>query len=485
VSIDENTNQVSVEGHEIGELNGFSFRVEAGAARDDQKTLKAAAETALRAELTRRAKLFANVGFKTLEFDFSEGLAFPKVVWEGAPVATVHHSGALFAPRVKLVANTLLEGENAELVQGKIQEWLDTRITEKLDPIVRLAQELNGEIEAPEGAAPLTGLARGIAYRLLENYGAMARTEVDSDLRQIDQEARKGLRRFGIRIGASSLYIPILLKPHATELRLMMWAMEKEMSSLPGIPTPGMVWTDTEETAPDTFYELAGFRVAGKKAVRMDMLERLADTVRPLGQGHDWFEVTPEIMGLVGLSGEDFAGVMKAAGYNHEVRMIKPEQPVVSENAETDVKADESAVEASIDVPEAMDAKTPDVADTKPETETDAVPTPEPTAKTEISNTSDTIATSAEESADSGEELIERYFFKWVVKRRAPQRSGKPNQKFAGKGKGGKPRGAKGGGQNKNNRSGQNYKPKKEKVADPDSPFAALAGLKDALSSKK
>jgi ATP-dependent RNA helicase SUPV3L1/SUV3 len=485
VSIDENTNQVSVEGHEIGELNGFSFRVEAEAARDDQKTLKAAAETALRAELTRRAKLFANVGFKTLEFDFSEGLAFPKIVWEGAPVATVHHSGALFGPRVKLVLNTLLEGENAELVQGKIQEWLDTRITEKLDPIVRLAQELNGEIEAPEGAAPLTGLARGIAYRLLENYGAMARTDIDNDLRQIDQEARKGLRRFGIRIGASSLYIPILLKPHATELRLMMWAMEKEMSSLPGIPTPGMVWTETEETAPDTFYELAGFRVAGKKAVRMDMLERLADTVRPLGQGHDWFEVTPEIMGLVGLSGEDFANVMKAAGYNHEVRMVKPETAATAEITETDTKADDNTAEAPPETPiEAVEDSQVDPAEVKIDTGASIEAREEET--TQQVEASSEVAVASDSSIETTEEMVERYFFKWIAKRRAQQRSGKPNQKFAGKGnKGGKARSAKGNGPNKNNRSGQNYKPKKEKVADPDSPFAALAGLKDALSSKK
>jgi ATP-dependent RNA helicase SUPV3L1/SUV3 len=495
VSIDENTNQVSVEGHEIGELNGFSFRVEAGAARDDQKTLKAAAETALRAELTRRAKLFANVGFKTLEFDFSEGLAFPKVVWEGAPVATVHHSGALFAPRVKLVSNTLLEGENAELVQSKIQEWLDTRITEKLDPIVRLAQELNGEAEAPEGAAPLTGLARGIAYRLLENYGAMARTEIDNDLRQIDQEARKGLRRFGIRIGASSLYIPILLKPHATELRLMMWAMEKEISALPGIPTPGMVWTETEETAPDAFYELAGFRVAGKKAVRMDMLERLADTVRPLGQEQGWFEVTPEIMGLVGLSGEDFANVMKAAGYTHEVRMVKPD-PVAAapaseeEGAEADAKPAEGSENENADTaPAQTEAPEPvagDVSDSQPAAATNAEAPDQACEAVEavaVGDEADTLE-QADDEASAEEELVERYFFKWISKRRAPQKSGKPNQKFAGKGKGGKPRGGKGG-PNKQGRQNQNFKPKKEKVADPDSPFAALAGLKGALSNKK
>ncbi|NVJ70640.1 MAG: hypothetical protein HWE08_09825 [Alphaproteobacteria bacterium] len=468
MSIDNETNQVSVEGHEIGELNGFSFRVEASAAPDEQKTLKAAAETALQAELTRRAKLFANVGFKTLAFDFSEGLANPKVTWEGAPIATVHDSGALFAPRVKLVASSLLQGENADLVVEKTQEWLDTRIAEKLEPLIKLAEELNGETEAPEGAAPLSGLARGVAYRLLENYGVMKRTDVDSDLRQLDQDARKGLRRFGIRIGASSLYIPLVLKPHAIELRLMMWAMAGKLNSLPNLPTPGMVWVETEATAPNEFYELAGFTVVGKKAVRMDMLERLADAVRPLGQGGDWFEVTPEIMGLVGLSGEDFAEVMAAAGYKHEVRNVPApakEEAAPEEAAGEEANAEAAAEEAPAEAPVEAPAEEP---------------------KAEEAPTEEAAAVLEGEAPVEGEaELVERYFFAWAPKRKARPQGGRPHGERKG---GGKPQGKgprKGKGKPQGPRTHTARPPKREKKADPDSPFAALAGLKETLEKKK
>lgn len=492
VSIDNETNQVSVEGHEIGELNGFSFRVEAAAAPDEQKTLKAAAESALQAELTRRAKLFANVGFKTLAFDFSEGLANPKITWEGAPIASVHDSGALFAPRVKLVASSLLQGENADLVIEKTQEWLDTRIGEKLEPLIKLAQELNGEVEAPEGAAPLSGLARGVAYRLLENYGVMKRAEVAGDLRQLDQDARKGLRRFGIRIGASSLYIPLILKPHAIELRLMMWAMAGKLNGLPGLPTPGMVWVDTEATAPNTFYELAGFTVVGKKAVRMDMLERLADAVRPIGQGGDWFEVTPEIMGLVGLSGEDFAEVMAAAGYKHEVRKVPApaKEAAVKAEAKTEAAPEtENAEKAADEVPD-EEAKAQEL----PAEEAKADDAAEAPAEVPAKEEAPEVADQAE--AEGETELVERYFFAWAPKRKARPQGGKPR----GDRKGGKPndgnRGKGGDRRGKSPRGNRDGKPsgprthtarppKREKKADPDSPFAALAGLKESLEKKK
>ncbi len=514
VSIDDETNQVSVEGHEIGELNGFSFRVEPGAARDDQKMLKAAAEAALQVELTRRAKLFANVGYKTLAFDFTEGLAYPKLMWEGAPIATLHDSGALFAPRVKLVASTLLQGENADLVRDKAQEWLDTRIAEKLEPLLKLAGELNGDTEAPEGAAPLSGLARGVAYRLLENYGVISRSLVDGDLRQLDQDARKGLRRFGIRIGASSLYIPVILKPHANELRLMMWAMAGKLTALPSLPTPGMVWVETEKTAPREFYEMAGFQVCGKKAVRMDMLERLADAVRPMGQGSGWFEVTPEIMGLVGLSGEDFAEVMQAAGYKHEVRKV-PAAPKVEEKPEAEeANADDAAQEAT--PAEAAPEATPETAEetapaAEPEVDAEEAAPAEAVVEADAPEAPKPSEAEAQESdateGDSAEEeLVERYFFSWAPKRKArPQgegrKGGKPQGKaFAqngakggehgdksdrprGKGPGKGPKGK--GGKPQGQRVHTARPPRREKQADPDSPFAALAGLKETLQKKK
>jgi len=494
VSIDSETNQVSVEGHEIGELCGFSFRVEAGAARDDQKTLKAAAESALQVELTRRAKLFANVGYKTLEFNFEDGLDQPKLMWEGAALATMHDSGALFAPRVKLVQNSLLTGDMADLVREKTQEWLDTRVSEKLEPLVKLAQELNGDIETPEGAAPLSGLARGVAFRLLEHYGVMSRDKVDNDLRQLDQDARKGLRRFGIRIGASNLYMPFVMKPHATELRLAMWAMANKKLGLPSIPTPGMVWVVTEEAAPNDFYELAGFKPVGKKAVRMDMFERLADAVRPLGQNRDWFEVTPEIMGLVGLSGEDFAEVMLAAGYKHEVRKVAPVAKVGEAEQSEAAVPDASEIVENIaeSLKSAPATLTETVSETTKEVSLDTIAEPSVETVTPVAEATETKTDTAE-SVDpqetlEEETLIERFFFMWAPKRRPRPEQKKSTARTKGRSKQNENEGRRPG---KGHQKGKpakfahdNRPPKREKKADPDSPFAALAGLKDALSKK-
>ena len=85
------------------------------------------------------------------------------------------------------------------------------------------------------------------------------------------------------------------------------------------------MWAETQKDTPKGFYQALGYRPVGAKAVRIDRLESLFDAVRPLGLNNAFFPVTPEIMGLVGLSGEDFASVMRFLGYAHRVEVPKKE----------------------------------------------------------------------------------------------------------------------------------------------------------------
>ena len=83
------------------------------------------------------------------------------------------------------------------------------------------------------------------------------------------------------------------------------------------------------------FYRAAGFRVCGGRAVRVDILERLADLIRPAiayrpgvtpgepppgAADGDGFVATRRMTSLVGCSGEDFASILKSLGYVMERR---------------------------------------------------------------------------------------------------------------------------------------------------------------------
>ena len=82
-------------------------------------------------------------------------------------------------------------------------------------------------------------------------------------------------------------------------------------------------------------YRLVGYRVCGDRAVRVDILERLADLIRPaiayrpgttVGQppvgtaDGDGFVATVQMTSLVGCSGEDFASILRGLGYRSDKR---------------------------------------------------------------------------------------------------------------------------------------------------------------------
>jgi len=414
-------NSVEVEGHDVGQLDGFSFKAASGTAGEDQKLLQSAATKALRGEISNRVKAFCAADATGIELTCRDGLLHPQLTWNSAIVADLVKGAAPLVPQFKLIASALLHGNEAAAVLEKSNAWLTAQLDAELRSLVALKNELDGKTEAApekkegdektEEITPLSGLARGIAFQLYEHLGIMPRSAVGAELRKVDQDARKGLWRFRIRIGASNVFVPYILKPAPTRLRLILWALSEGHVSLPVQPTPGMVWVDMDTSAPRDFYRLAGFHPCGQKAVRVDMVERLADAVRPLGKAGEGFEVTPEIMGLVGLSGADFAAVMAAIGYNF--------------------------------------------------TKLEAEPTKD-------------VDPAAEEDKKEKEEAAPRYSFKWKgtrkpAQQRRPQNDNKGNQKSKGPKK---PR-----------QQAKRAKPQ-EKPIDANSPFAALASLKASMSKK-
>lgn len=62
-------------------------------------------------------------------------------------------------------------------------------------------------------AEDLQGLAKGLAFQLVENLGVLFRRDVAEDVKSLDQDARASMRRYGVRFGAYHVFLPALLKP--------------------------------------------------------------------------------------------------------------------------------------------------------------------------------------------------------------------------------------------------------------------------------
>ena len=64
-------------------------------------------------------------------------------------------------------------------------------------------------------------------------------------------------------------------------------------------------------------YTLAGYRKSGARAIRIDMLERLADMLRA-EDSRGGFEAKADMLSITGMTLEQFADLMSGLGYKAE-----------------------------------------------------------------------------------------------------------------------------------------------------------------------
>jgi ATP-dependent RNA helicase SUPV3L1/SUV3 len=344
------TGEVIVEGHVIGRLDGFTFAPDAAEAGSDAKALQATAQKALAGEIDARAeKLGAAPDDQFLLT--SDGT----LRWTGDAVAKLVAAEDALHPRLRVIADERLNGASRDKVQTRLDLWLKTHIEKLLSPLFDL-------IKAEE----ITGIARGIAFQLVEALGVLERSKIVSEMKDLDQPSRASLRKYGVRFGAYHIYLPALLKPAARSLASLLWAMKEDnvdLSVLSGaqhLASSGRTSFPVDKQLARDAYRVLGYRQCGERAVRVDILERLADLIRPALAWRDAspgekpagafdgrsFVVTQAMTSLTGSAGEDFASILRALGYRMDRRPPMPPKPVVVEAAAPETPALEASAEA-------------------------------------------------------------------------------------------------------------------------------------------
>ncbi len=322
----EEDGAISVEGEVIGRIAGLCFV--AGEALDGGETrlMKQAAVQALTTEVSARAIVLATTADTELRLT-RRG----EIIWQAHPIGRLHAGDTRFKPRAEVIADDLLSPSLREDVRQRLQKFADRTIAAAIEPLLKL--------EEPE---TLEGTTRGLAYRLAENFGVLPREDVAAEVKNLGQEDRAKLRGFGVRFGAHTLFLPALLKPAPTEVRMLLWWLEqskegKVSGPMPGLPPNGLTSMTADLDLPQGFYRMGGYRISGTRAVRVDMLERLADMIRdrlfwkpripeehrPLGSMEGGgFTVIPDMMSIVGCSGDDFQNILVSLGYRSQIKQV-------------------------------------------------------------------------------------------------------------------------------------------------------------------
>ena len=356
---------VQVERHFVGRLQGFRFFADTRAEGIHGKAARNAAAHVLGKELgmrVRRVVAAKNDAFKLTR----QG----QVLWREEEIARLEVGDDALKPTVSIIADDHLPAADKEKVRDRLTSWLGELCAERLKPLLEIT-----------GAQDISGLARGIAFRLKEDFGVLRRESVSDEIRLLDQPARAQLRKYGVRFGAFNIYFPLLLKPASSELATVLWTLKHgaanglDIASLPGPPRPGLTSLPADPAVPEAFYRVAGYHVCGPRAVRIDMLERLSDLIRPLvawrsdpaspapaprgATGDGGFRTTPEMMSILGCSAAELGNVLKVLGFRLDRRRLAAEQqsdPGTAAPGATEVAAEDQATSAEAVAPEAAPA---------------------------------------------------------------------------------------------------------------------------------
>ncbi|SLN35471.1 hypothetical protein ROG8370_01458 [Roseovarius gaetbuli] len=455
---------VTVEGEFVGRLEGFRFIQDKAAVGNEARTLQQASLSALAPHFHLKADRFYNAPDTEIDFTEQGGL-----LWGKEAVGKLVAGADPLKPQVVAFVDEEAGADVVQKVQRRLQHFIDRKIATLFEPLLNIQRDES-----------LSGLARGFGFRLVEGFGILPRGEIADEVKALDQDARGALRKHGIRFGQFTVFMPILLKPAPTRLRLVLWSLSNGLDEFPEAPPPGLVTVPSNDSTAKGYHTMSGYRAAGERAIRIDMLERLADMLRS-EDSRGGFEAKPDMLSITGMTLEQFAALMQGLGYKAERgerEKVKPVDKALAEAPADAVAAtEETPPDTAADIVEAIadEGVAPIAAD----------PTPEVEVPAEVPEAAEAEIAPGETAELAAPELEVFYTFTW-----APRANRARTERPAGAGqrdkpaKSGKPRGKPGKGKPRGAPQEQGAKtfsarPEKKDRIDPDNPFAAaLMGLK-------
>ena len=293
-------NDVMIDDQFIGKINGLKLELDLkkGALETDIKSLKKAARQTVGPELEKRIQTIIETGLIELNDD-------SKIYWKKYPIARIISGKDYLDPNLELIVDDILEQNQKQKLINFIEKWLKNKINTILKSLIDLKniKEKNSSIKA-------------LAFQLYENNGVLKREQVNSYLKDMEQNDRKILRDLGVKFGRYHVFLYKLIKPEAVKLRTLLWKnyFQKNFNLKP--PTFGLNFLDDIKYNNKNFMLLCGFEKFNNFFVRIDILERLfVQIINTNSEKEKEIKLIPEMLNLLGCNKENFKKLLKNMNY--------------------------------------------------------------------------------------------------------------------------------------------------------------------------
>ncbi len=313
--------EVRIDDQFIGKLQGFRFSQDKSVSSEEHKALRSTSIAALESEFYLRSTRLYNAPDTDIVFTEKGDL-----IWGDHVIGKIVSGEDILRPKVQAFVDLEAGVEVKEKVERRLKHYLDRKIETLFEPLFLMKKD-------PD----ITGLSKGVAFLLIESLGIIPRVNISRELKDLDQESRGLLRKHGVRFGQYNVFVPILLKPAVTQMRLVLWSIINNFDEFPSPPEPGLVTVGVKKTEVKGYFTKVGYHSSGDWALRIDMLERLADLLRK-EDSKNGFEATPDMLSISGMSHEQFASLMSGLGYH--VKKDERQKIKVSKVEKSDIESD-------------------------------------------------------------------------------------------------------------------------------------------------
>ena len=223
-----------------------------------------------------------------------------RVSFEGRPVARLVRGADLLRPDVAL---------NGEL---DLSRGLGSRVQRRL---VAAARDLAADVVAPLRSDRLgqrSGAVRGLFYQLEQGLGTISARSAREQVRALTRDERRLLEQLGVRLGIRVVFVTQALKPAMVQRRVALSTAFWGDDTLN--PAPSAVSMPADRAAPAAMFEAVGFPRAGNRAVRADVLERVAQLLaRAARRGP--FVPDDRVRQRLSCAADDVPSMVEALGY--------------------------------------------------------------------------------------------------------------------------------------------------------------------------
>lgn len=218
---------------------------------------------------------------------------------EGKTIAVLEKSADALFPTLKMKPYD-------DAVAAKIKEIL----TKALEPVLKAKSILDEE--------KASGKVRGIVFQVTEKFGTMEKDDIKDYFDGITDEDKKVLAKAGLRVGFKYVFFPLLLKPASQKILAMLWKINNDFRDFKGgVFADGKMSLEVEKNVPKGLYIAQGYIPAGKRALRVDVMERFTAKLREITR-QDKEKAVPlplDLLSTAGLKRDEAADIFDRLGF--------------------------------------------------------------------------------------------------------------------------------------------------------------------------